>query len=187
MWLNGHNIKAVSYTHLAFLVAVVVISVVGADPARVTEVTEQSPAAEAGLQPGDIITRYEGCLLYTSFTVLLNMKRDMEKEGKRVIDLSVGTPNIPPSDAVIQALVEAAADRKNYIYAIKDMDELHQAVADWYRRRYGVEIDPDREVVSLLGSQEGLAHFALTVIDEGDTAVSYTHLDVYKRQRWGMG
>ena len=105
------------------------------------------------------------------FTVLLNMKRDMEKEGKRVIDLSVGTPNIPPSDAVIQALVEAAADRKNYIYAIKDMDELHQAVADWYRRRYGVEIDPDREVVSLLGSQEGLAHFALTVIDEGDTVL----------------
>ena len=90
------------------------------------------------------------------FTVLLNMKRDMEKEGKRVIDLSVGTPNIPPSDAVIQALVEAAADRKNYIYAIKDMDELHQAVADWYRRRYGVEIDPDREVVSLLGSRKGL-------------------------------
>ena len=105
------------------------------------------------------------------FTVLLNMKQDMEKEGKRVIDLSVGTPNIPPSDAVIQALVEAAADRKNYIYAIKDMDELHQAVADWYRRRYGVEIDPDREVVSLLGSQEGLAHFALTVIDEGDTVL----------------
>ena len=75
---------------LAFLVAVVVISVVGADPARVTEVTEQSPAAEAGLQPGDIITRYEGNgiangrELYTDIdmdgvpldTVTLTYKRD---------------------------------------------------------------------------------------------------------------
>ena len=105
------------------------------------------------------------------FTVLLNMKQKMEQEGRRVIDLSIGAPNIPPSDAVIQALADAVADRSNYIYAIKDLEELHEAVAAWYQRRYGVTIDPKTEVVSLLGSQEGLAHFALTVIDEGDTVL----------------
>ena len=102
------------------------------------------------------------------FTVLLNRKREMEREGRKVIDLSVGTPNIPPADHVIRALTEAAADRKNYVYAIKDLDELHEAVAVWYKRRYGVEIDPSSEVVSVLGSQEGLAHIALTVVNEGD-------------------
>ena len=54
------------------------------------------------------------------------------------------------------------------MYAIKDLDELHQAAAQWYQRRYGVDIDPDREVVGLLGSQEGLAHIALAVTDPGD-------------------
>ncbi len=102
------------------------------------------------------------------FTDLLKRKEEMEKSGRRVTDLSIGAPNIPPSDAVIEALTEAAADRSNYIYAIKDQDALLEAVAVWYRRRYGVEIDPEREVVSLLGSQEGLAHFALATVNPGD-------------------
>lgn len=102
------------------------------------------------------------------FTTLLNMKTEIEKNGGEVIDLSIGAPNIPPADHVIDALVEAARDKKNYIYAIKDLDELHHAVAQWYQRRYHVTIDPDKEVVSLLGSQEGLAHIGLSVVDEGD-------------------
>lgn len=105
------------------------------------------------------------------FTTLLNMKKEIEKSGGEVIDLSVGAPNIPPADHVIQALVEAAVDKSNYIYAIKDLDELHQAVAQWYYRRYGVVIDPDTEVTSLLGSQEGLAHIGLAVVDEGDVVL----------------
>lgn len=102
------------------------------------------------------------------FTALLNKKLVLEGRGQKVTDLSVGTPNIPPAPHIRKALLEAAADEKNYVYAIKDLDELHQAVAIWYRRRYGVEIDPDREVVGLLGSQEGLAHIALAVTDPGD-------------------
>ena len=102
------------------------------------------------------------------FTTLLNMKKEIEKNGGEVIDLSVGAPNIPPSDHVIQALVEAAWDKSNYVYAIKDLDELHHAVAEWYQRRYGVALDADTEVTSLLGSQEGLAHIGLSILDEGD-------------------
>ncbi|MDD3279464.1 MAG: aminotransferase class I/II-fold pyridoxal phosphate-dependent enzyme [Lachnospiraceae bacterium] len=102
------------------------------------------------------------------FTTLLSMKQELETSGTKVIDLSIGAPNIPPAQHVIDALVEAAKDPDNYIYAIKDLEELHEAVAAWYQRRYQVKIDPAQEVVSLLGSQEGLAHFALSMIDEGD-------------------
>ena len=102
------------------------------------------------------------------FTTLLNKKLEMERQGRKVTDLSVGTPNIPPAEHIRKALLEAAADERNYVYAIKDLDELHQAAALWYQRRYGVDIDPDREVVGLLGSQEGLAHIALAVTDPGD-------------------
>lgn len=105
------------------------------------------------------------------FTILLNMKTEIEKRGEEVIDLSVGTPNIPPAEHIIRALVEAAGEKQNYVYAIKDLDELHQAVAQWYLRRYGVAIDPDTEVVSLLGSQEGLAHIGLAIVDEGDIGI----------------
>ena len=105
------------------------------------------------------------------FTVLLNMKKEQLAQGRHVVDLSVGTPNIPPAQHVIDALVSAAQDRGNYVYAISDTTELQDAVAAWYKRRYGVEIDPRTEVVSLLGSQEGLAHIALSVVDEGDTVL----------------
>ena len=68
----------------------------------------------------------------------------------------------------MEALSRATLDPKNYVYAISDTAELQDAVAVWYRRRYGVELDPRSEVVSLLGSQEGLAHIEMTVADPGD-------------------
>lgn len=105
------------------------------------------------------------------FTVLAKMKQEKEKKGERVIDLSIGTPNIPPAPHIIDALVEAASDKGNYVYAIKDLDELHHAVAQWYQRRYHVTLNPDREIVSLLGSQEGLAHICLSVVDPGDVVL----------------
>ena len=105
------------------------------------------------------------------FSTLADIRRKKEEAGERVIDLSIGAPNIPPAEHIRRALCEAAADEKNYVYAIRDLDELHQAVAVWYQRRYGVTIDPDREVVSLLGSQEGLSHIALTLADPGDVVL----------------
>ena len=84
------------------------------------------------------------------------------------MDLSVGTPNIPPAPHIIEALVEAAKDEKNYIYAIQDLSELRLAAAQWYERRYQVSLDPETEILALLGSQDGLAHIALSILDEGD-------------------
>jgi len=102
------------------------------------------------------------------FSKLLELKRQKEEKGEPVIDLSVGAPNIPPAGHITEALCQAAADPNNYIYAIHDQKELLEAVALWYQRRYGVTLDPSSEICSLLGSQEGLAHIALSIIDEGD-------------------
>lgn len=105
------------------------------------------------------------------FSKLAEVKARRLAEGKSVVDLSVGTPNIPPSETIVNTLLEAASDRKNYVYAISDLPELREAVAVWYQNRYGVTLDPVSEVISLLGSQEGLSHISLAVADEGDVVL----------------
>ena len=102
------------------------------------------------------------------FSSLADIRRQKEARGETVIDLSIGAPNIPPEEHIRRALCEAAADEKNYVYAISDRPELLEAAAGWYARRYGVDLDPDSEICSVLGSQEGLSHIALSVIDEGE-------------------
>lgn len=105
------------------------------------------------------------------FSRLLEIKQKRIMEGKLVIDLSVGTPNIPPAKHIRDALCSAAAQEKNYVYAINDQAELLEAAANWYRRRYQVELNPQTQICSLLGSQEGLAHIALSIVDEGEVVL----------------
>lgn len=102
------------------------------------------------------------------FSVLAQMKQKKIDSGSKVIDLSVGTPNIPPAQHIIDALVKSAQDKSNYIYALGDTPQLQNAVSAWYKRRYSVEIDPKTEMTSLLGSQDGLSHIALTIVNPGD-------------------
>lgn len=102
------------------------------------------------------------------FSKLAEVKKKKTEAGEEVIDLSIGAPNIPPAKHITDALCEAAADPKNYVYAISDTRELLEAVSGWYMRRYGVSLDAQTEICSLLGSQEGLAHIAMTVADKGD-------------------
>ena len=102
------------------------------------------------------------------FTRLAAMKRKKISAGEAVIDLSIGAPNIPPPAHVMKVLADEALKPENYVYAITDTSDLLNAAAGWYRRRYDVEIDPASEVCSLWGSQEGLSHIALTIIDDGD-------------------
>ena len=106
------------------------------------------------------------------FSSLADIRRQKEARGETVIDLSIGTPNIPPEEHIRRALCEAAADEKNYVYAISDRPELLEAAAGWYARRYGVDLDPGSEICSVLGSQEGLSHIALSVIDEGELVLA---------------
>lgn len=105
------------------------------------------------------------------FSKLLEIKRKRLANGEPVIDISVGTPNIPPADHILKSLCTAAADKKNYVYAINDQSDLRKAVSSWYQKRYGVELDPATEICSLFGSQEGFAHLSMTIVDEGDTVL----------------
>lgn len=102
------------------------------------------------------------------FARLAEMKRRKFEAGETIIDLSIGAPNIPPPAHVMKILAEEALKPENYVYAITDTQDLLNEASDWYRRRYGAELDPATEICSLWGSQEGLSHIALTIIDDSD-------------------
>ncbi len=102
------------------------------------------------------------------FTTLTAMKRARETAGGWVCDFSIGSPNVPPAQHIIDTVVREAADPVNYKYAIKDLPELQNAVAQWYQTRYGIALDPGAEICSLLGSQEGLTHIGMAFLNEGD-------------------
>ena len=92
--------------------------------------------------------------------------------GIDVISLGIGDPDLPTPDHVVAALREAAGDPANHRYPeTEGLPEFREAVARWYGRRHGVALDPEREVVSLIGSKEGLAHLPLCLIDPGDLAI----------------
>jgi LL-diaminopimelate aminotransferase len=97
------------------------------------------------------------------------VKRRMRQEGKNIIDLGVGDPDIPSPDFVIEKLHEAARDPRNHRYALDQGSfELRQAIADWCRLRFNVELDPETEILPLMGSKEGIAHLPIAFLDKGD-------------------
>ena len=106
------------------------------------------------------------------FTVLKNKKNELIARGVDVIDLSVGSPDNAPPDFVIEEIKRSLDDPACFQYAIGDLPELRQAAASWYARRFGVTLDPQREITSLLGSQEGLGHISLALVDPGDVVLA---------------
>ncbi len=93
-------------------------------------------------------------------------------QGVDVISFGIGDPDLPTPPHVIEALKRAADDPVNHRYPeTEGLPELRQAMARWYERRFGVTLDPDKEVVPLIGSKEGIAHVALCLIDPGDVAL----------------
>lgn len=102
------------------------------------------------------------------FSKLLEIKKKKLEQGESVIDLSVGTPNIPPAKHIMEALCASASNKSKYVYAISDQNVLLEAVSSWYKTRYFVDLNPKTEICSLFGSQEGFAHLAMTIVDEGD-------------------
>ena len=102
------------------------------------------------------------------FSRLAVMRKNRLAQGKEVYDLSIGAPNIPPTKRIMEVMAEAVMKPANYVYAINDTQQLREAVAQWYKRRYDVELNPETEICSLLGSQDGLSHIALSILDPGD-------------------
>ncbi|MER3397522.1 MAG: LL-diaminopimelate aminotransferase [Chloroflexota bacterium] len=93
----------------------------------------------------------------------------LRAEGQDVISLGIGDPDLPTPEPIIEALTRAARDPVNHRYPESEgLPELRAAIADWYWRRFGVSLDPNSEVVPLIGSKEGIAHIPLALIDPGD-------------------
>ncbi len=104
------------------------------------------------------------------FTVMKNRRTALEARGMEVTDLSIGAPNIPPAPHITQVLSQEALKPENYLYAIVDQPELLDAVINWYKNRYEVDLTRD-QITSVLGSQEGLSHIGLSILDEGDVVL----------------
>lgn len=102
------------------------------------------------------------------FSTLNEERQKREVLGLPVYDFTIGSPDIAPSQAIINVLIESARQPKSYMYAIHDLPEFKRAVCDYYFNRYEVELDVNSEVLALQGSQEGLAHIALALCDPGD-------------------
>ncbi len=103
------------------------------------------------------------------FSKISEVKARVLQAGKDVIDLSVGSPDMPPPPHVKKALIEAAENDKNYGYTLTEgIPPLKKSIADWYKTNYQVELDQDKEILSLMGSQDGLAHIFWATVDPGD-------------------
>ncbi len=102
------------------------------------------------------------------FQVLNEKKQKLEAEGKKVYNFSVGTPDFKPAEHIIKAVVEAASKPENYKYALADLPQLTDAVIERYRVRYQVPDLKPEEIMSVYGSQEGIAHIGLSLLDPGD-------------------
>ena len=103
------------------------------------------------------------------FARINQMKLDARHAGKDIVDLGMGNPDYPTPPHVVEKLCEVASDPKSHRYsASKGITHLRRAVAKWYERRFGVMLDPETEVISVIGSKEGICHLFLAILDEGD-------------------
>lgn len=106
------------------------------------------------------------------FAAIDKAKQDARAKGVDVIDLSVGDPDLPTPVHIIDALDKAARDPSNHQYpSYEGKLTFRTAVAEWYRKTFGVDLDPQKEVLTLIGSKEGIAHAPLAFINPGDLAL----------------
>ena len=106
------------------------------------------------------------------FKEIDRQKEEVRKRGVDIIDLGVGDPDMPTPPHIIEALNKAAIDPANHRYpSYSGMGDFNEAVARWYKRRFNVDLDYENEVVTLIGSKEGIAHIPLAFINTGDLAL----------------
>jgi LL-diaminopimelate aminotransferase len=106
------------------------------------------------------------------FAEIDRRKREALARGVDLIDLGIGDPDIPTPAPIVEKLAEGASKPVNHRYPNSSgMKEYREAVAGWYRKRFGVKLDPEKEVVSLIGSKEGIANMAAAFVDPGDVVL----------------
>jgi alanine-synthesizing transaminase len=106
------------------------------------------------------------------FAIINSLRDDARQAGRDIIDMGFGNPDIPSPDTAVDKLAEAARNPRNHRYsASRGIPKLRLAIANLYQREFGVELDPDREVVTTIGAKEGLSHLMWTLVGPGDTAL----------------
>ena len=107
------------------------------------------------------------------FATVNELKMKLRHEGADIVDLGMGNPDLPSPKHVVDKLVEAVQKPINHRYsASKGINGLRQAMANWYRNRFNVELDHNQEVVVTMGAKEGLAHLALVMLAPGDVVLT---------------
>lgn len=106
------------------------------------------------------------------FSIVNELKAKARAQGEDIIDFGMGNPDQPTPQHIVDKLCEAARNPKNHRYSVsRGISRLRGAIADWYRRRYGVEIDPETEAIVTIGAKEGISHLALAIVERGDVAL----------------
>jgi LL-diaminopimelate aminotransferase len=106
------------------------------------------------------------------FAAIDEMKQKAIARGVDIINLGIGDPDLPTPKPIVEALARAAADPKNHQYpSYEGLFSFRKAVADWYRRRFNVALDPASEVLTLIGSKEGIGHIPLAFVDRCDVVL----------------
>jgi alanine-synthesizing transaminase len=106
------------------------------------------------------------------FNITAELKMAARRRGEDIIDMSMGNPDGPTPQHIVDKLVEASMRPTTHGYSVsKGIPRLRKAISDWYKRRYEVDIDPDSEAIVTIGSKEGLAHLMLATLDRGDTVL----------------
>lgn len=106
------------------------------------------------------------------FSELDELRKQKEREGIKTINLSIGSPDLPPADHIKKALQAEVDNSGNYGYPLTDgMPEFREAVAEWYEKRFQVSLNPKNEVLPVMGSQDGLGHLGLAYLNPGDIAL----------------
>jgi alanine-synthesizing transaminase len=103
------------------------------------------------------------------FSIVDALKIEARRRGEDIIDLGMGNPDLPTPKPIVDKLIEAAENPRNHRYsASRGVPKLRKAIADWYGRNYGVELDPETEAIATIGAKEGLSHMVLATISRGD-------------------
>ncbi len=103
------------------------------------------------------------------FSIKLKQIAQMRAEGKNVLNLGIGSPDLPPSEATIDALIASAKRSDTHAYqSYQGIPELRRAFADWYWEYFSVRLNPDKEILPLIGSKEGIMHISMSYLEAGD-------------------
>jgi len=106
------------------------------------------------------------------FATVDQLKRQLRREGRDVIDLGFGNPDIPSPEIAVEKLREAALNPRNHRYSVsRGIDQLRLAAAEHYQRSFGVTLDPETQIASTIGAKEGLAHLMWVLVDRDETVV----------------